>query len=367
VPENKAVPQERGRPLTDGVTVFIDGSKAFNGWESVKIEKNLDSIAHRFSMVIDDRFLETGEQWPLKPGVGVSVSIGDERVITGRIEKIDLGYSSGDRSYTVSGRSKAGDLVDSSHLGDAEYNNIGLDKLAETLVAPFGLKVLLSVTPKVIEKFAVKPGESVFDALDRAARTQGFLWVSTRAGNIRLTKAARARATSELHEDVNIKSASASFDDSQRYDQYVVRGQRAGNDELFGLNASGAEGKSFDRGISRYRPLVVIAEGAVDSDKAATRAGWEASNRIAKALQVSVQVQGWRQEDNSLWGLNQVVRLRSKILGLNRDLLTSSVSHSQSIGGGTTTDLMLVRPDSFDSKPEFKAADDPILNLGPGF
>jgi prophage tail gpP-like protein len=367
VAENKFVPKEKGRPLEDGVTVFIDGAKAFNGWESVKVDKNLDSIANRFSMVIDDRFLATGEPWPLKPGVGVEIFIGSERVMTGRIEKIDIGFSAGNRSFTISGRSKAGDLVDSSALGDAEYNNIALDKLAETLVSPFGLRVFLSVIPKVIEKFAIKPGESVFDALDRAARLQGFLWVSTRAGNIRLTKAARARAASELHEDVNLKSASATFDDSQRHDQYIVRGQRAGNDELNGLNAAGAEGKSFDRGISRYRPLVVVAEGAVDSDQAATRAGWEASSRIAKAVQVSVQVQGWRQENKSLWGLNQIVRLRSRILGLNKDFLITGVSHSKSLTAGTTTDMTLVRPDAYDSKPEFKASDDPILDLGPGF
>lgn len=365
MPENKRLPKVRGKILDDAVSVYVDGGKAFNGWESVKIDKNLDSIANGFTMVIDDRFLETGEQWPLKPGVGVSVFIKDERVITGRIEKIDMGYSPGNRSFTVSGRSKAGDLVDCSILGDAEYNNINLEDLAKKLVDPFGLKVFLSVVPKVIDKFAVKPGESVFEALDRAARTQGFLWVSTRAGNLRLTQAAKFRAATELHENVNIRSASASFDDTQRFSQYIVQGQRQGTDELNGLNASGPEGKAYDRGIARYRPLIVLAEGAVDSDQAATRAGWEASSRIAKAVQVSAQVQGWRQQDGSLWGLNQIVRVRSDILGINRDFLTNSISHSKSPNGGTVTDMTLVRPDAYTSKPEFKAADDPILDLGP--
>ena len=165
---------------------------------------------------------------------------------------------------------------------------------------------------------------------------------------------------------MNIISASAVFDDSKRYNKYIVRGQRQGTDELNGLIASAPEGIAYDRGITRNRPLIVIAEASVDSDQAATRAGWEASNRVAEAVQVNVKVRGWRQQDGSLWGLNQIVRLKSKILGLNKDFLIKGVTHDKALTGGTTTDMTLVRPDAYSSKPEFKASDDPLLDLGPG-
>jgi prophage tail gpP-like protein len=364
VPENKRIPKEKGKTLEDAVSIFINGAKAFNGWKAIRIQKNLDSIAQTFSMPIDDRFFDTAEPFPLKSGVEASVFIGSARVITGYIEITDIGFGPGQRNFTLTGRSKSADLVDCSIEGDAEYNNIALDALAKELVAPFGLKVFLSVEPKVLEKFAVKPGESVFDALNRAARTQGFMWVSTRAGNIRLTQAAKFRAVSELHEDFNMKTGRATFDDSKRFSKYIVRGQRQGTDTFNGLNASEPEGIAEDKGISRNRPLIVIADSSVDSEQAKTRAGWEASVRIAQAAQISVTVEGWRQKDGSLWGLNQITRVKSKTLKINRDLLINSVEHIKNLNGGTITNMTLVRPDAYNSKPEFKAKDDPLSDLG---
>ena len=149
------------------------------------------------------------------------------------------------------------------------YKNISIVKLAEELVKPFGLRVLTSVIDSPIDKFAVKPGEFVFEALDRAARLQGFLFVSTRGGNIRLTKAAtseaRFRAFSSLEQGVNLIGGRATFDDSKRHNTYKVIGQAAGKDDFFGAEVAQPKGTATDAGVSRHRPLTIIAEGSVDN------------------------------------------------------------------------------------------------------
>ena len=354
----------RGRVIKNDVSVFLNG-KAFHGFENLTISKSLDSICNSFSMELDDRFQVTKESWPLVPGTRIQIKIGKENVFTGRIEKLSTGFGASQRNYTISGRSLAGDLVDSSVRDKFEYTNIELDKLAEQLVAPFGLSVFLSVIPSKIDRFAIKPGETVFEALDRAARLQGFLWVSTRAGNIRLTRAARARSYSELHEDYNIISANLTIDATKRHNEYIVKGQTFGTDEFNGLNSSEPEGKAYDRGISRYRPIIVIAEGAVDTKGAQDRANWEASIRVAQGNQISIQTQGWTQEDGSLWGLNQIVRVKSSFLGLNKDLLTESITHMQSRDGGTITDISLIPVDSYAPQPIIPEEDDLLSQLGP--
>ena len=126
--------------------MFLQGGKAFHGWETVKISKNLDNLAHSFSMEVHDKF-QGSSNFPLKPGLKSEIFIEEGRVATGWIEKLDMSFAPGSRKITISGRSLPGDLVDSSHTGDMEYNGLALDKLAEKLVEPFGLKVFLSVSP----------------------------------------------------------------------------------------------------------------------------------------------------------------------------------------------------------------------------
>jgi len=363
---------QRGRLIPDEVTVRI-GGRAFDGWEGVAISKNLESIANQFSIELFDKFAGLRQNWPLKPGVSARVDINDQRIITGRIEKLDVTYNDERRGYTISGRSKPGDLVDCMHVGDAEFKNIPLDKLAEELVRPFGLRVFLSVEPKVIDKFSVKPGETVFEALDRAARSQGFFFISTRAGNIRLTRAARARAKTSIEQGVNILAATATYDDTQRHDQYIVKGQTVGLPvdlgDFFGEKVTSPEGIAKDLGITRHRPFIMISEANADTTKAQTRAEWEASARLAKSIRVTAAVQGWTQSEGTIWGINQVTPFRSEFLGLNRDLLIVSVEHLQSAESGQVTNLTLTDPEAYNPEPEknAKAKDNIILDLGSEF
>lgn len=362
-----APPLLKGRAIPNAVSVLIDG-QAFYGWKTVSISKHLESICNEFSIVLDDKFEGLDTQWPLKPDIPIQISIGTERVFTGNIETAEPEFGPTARSFTIGGRSGAGDIVDCSHEGVAEFKNIRVDKLAEELCKPFGIKIFLSVTPtELIPKFSVKPGETVFEAIDRAARLQGFFWIATRGGNIRLTRAARLRSFSKLQQDVNMLAGSAIYDGTQRFSQYTVKGQAAGTEDFFGNNAAQPEGKASDNGSKRYRPITLIAEGDVDNAKAKTRAEWEASSRLAKMARIKVKVDSWAQEDGSLWGLNQVVRVISPFLGLDQDLLTAMVRHTKSSNGGTTTDLTLVDKNAYNPAPvvNTKQADDIFANLGP--
>lgn len=365
---NQRIPTKRGRQQKEEVTLSI-GSQTFDGWEIVSVTKNLESIANDFSVGLFDKFEGLAQDWPLKPGVPVKVSINGEEVITGNIETLEPVYTDERRGFTIAGRSKSGDLVDSMHTGPCEYKNITLTNLARELVKPFGLKVFESIIPKIIDKFAVKPGETIFEALDRAARAQGLFFISTREGNIRLTRASRARSFSSIEQGINILGANAKYDDSKRHSEYIVKGQSSGIESFFGEKVAQAEGKAFDRGITRHRPFIMIAEGNSDTTRSKTRAEWEASSRLAQALRVEVTVQNWTQEDGSLWGINQVTTFTSSFLGLNRDLLITRVNHSDAAKTGKTTTMTLVDPNAYNPEPEKnKNKKDNIFDsLGAGF
>ena len=362
---NETKPIQKGKEIEDEVSVVI-GRQVFDGWQAADISKNLESIANQFSLTLFDKFPALRQDWPLKPGVSVKLNINGQRVMTGRIEKLDVSYTDENRGFTISGRSNPGDLVDCMHVGNAEFKNITLEKLAEELIKPFGLKVFLSVEPKIIDKFSVKPGETVFEALDRAARSQGFFFVSTREGNIRLTRAGRARAIDSLEQGVNILSATATYDDSKRHDQYIVKGQTSGLADFFGEDVSQPEGIAKDLGVNRHRPFIMIAEGNSDAAKSKTRAEWEASSRLARAIRVNAVVQGWTQSEGTIWGINQITNFKSRFLGLNRDLLIVGVNHTDDTEAGKTTAIELVDPQAYTLNPELnkKEKDDVFGDLG---
>lgn len=234
---NEVVATERGKTLDDGVVMVLGDGTVFEGWENLSISKNLESISNSFSFTYDDKFAAKNKTWPIVPGKTVKINIGRERVVTGRIETMEVSFSAQNRTLNVSGRSFPGDLVDCSVSGAKEFNNISMKDLASQLVKPFGLKVFLSVTPKLLDKFSLKPGETVFTALDRMARLQGFFWISTREGNIRLTEAGRGRSVSEIHQNVNMKSGSLSIDETERFSEYTVIGQKGSTEEDFGISS----------------------------------------------------------------------------------------------------------------------------------
>jgi len=103
--------------------------------------------------------------------------------------------------------------------------------------------------------------------------------------------------------------------------------------------------------------LVISAEGSATGATAKKRAEWEAANRLARAVSVNVEIQGWRQGDGTLWRDNLIVPFRNDFFGIKQDMLISSISYKQS-PNETTASLELTRKDAFVAQPEVPASDD---------
>ena len=185
---------------------------------------------------------------------------------------------------------------------------------------------------------------------------------STVEGNIAIVRKGSSRAVTELHEGVNVISGSVDFDNTDRFNKYVCKGQTGGTDEFSGVDAASPVAEALDNGVERYRPTIVLAETSVDSGKAQERANWEATTRAAKASEVNLRVQGWRQENGTLWTPNLIVRCRCPFLFVDKDLLIVSVTYIKN-NSGTLCDMKLMRKDAFDPKPVLPKEDDPLADI----
>lgn len=138
-----------------------------------------------------------------------------------------------------------------------------------------------------------------------------------------------------------------------RYSTYRVLGQQPGNDFLGAAGAAHVRATATDPAVTRHRPLVVLAEQALDDAEAAERAQWEADVRAARARRVTVQVRGWRERGDTgpLWAPGRLAHVDDDWLGLDREMLISAVVYSLD-SEGTRATLSLAPPAAYAGRIE---------------
>lgn len=359
--------RNKGKLLDESIEMFV-GTRIYDGWKSASVNDSLTAIASSFSVEIMDKFLQDKTPWLIKPGSIIKLRLAGEFVSSGAVDSANINFGPASRVITLAGRSRAGDLVDSSFVSDKnEFTNVTLEELITEMVKQYSfnqIDVVNNVSGlEPFAKFTVKIGETVFEAIDRAARQRGVLLTANGAGDVVITRRGSRRSSTILEEGQNIKLANATFDDSERFSEYIVKGQSSGLDEYFGKNANEAEGRATDAGVARYRPLILIDESDTNGQTAEERAKFEATMRAAKAMRISGTVQGWRQNDGSLWKKNEIVRFKSSFIGVNQRLLIESVRYNKG-PNGTTCQLTMIRENAFELKKEIPEDDDPLKELG---
>lgn len=336
------------------IGLHVNG-KVYEGWKDARVVRGIESIAGGFDLTVSDRWESGQEPWAIYEEDACTVSIGTETLITGYVDKRGMSYAAGDRSFSVSGRDRTGDLVDcSAILSKWEYVDVPILDLARKVAATFDVAVSFGPgvkSPPPARKLSVDPGDSAFDVIERLARAGGLLPVSDGRGGLLLMRPGSSRTADALVEGENLKSLSVEFDATGRFRRYLVLGQHAGTDQWAGMAASAIKAEAHDNGVRRAaRVLVVRPDGNISGGQAKTRAQWEATVRAARATTVNVQVQGWAQSNGKVWPVNALVPVRAPRAGISGDMLISQATYSVG-SSGTVTDLVLRPPNAFVPEP----------------
>jgi prophage tail gpP-like protein len=363
------------------VAVRIAGMD-YEGWQSVSVLRNLEAAAATFACSVTERTTDVPmEPWLLRPGAPCSVWLDGTLVLTGYIDSYEPRFDATSHGVELRGRSSTADFVDAAALvTGGQFKQLSLVEIAQRLAAPFGLPVdALAAVGTPLADVQIQQGETCYAVLERLCRMSGLLVCDGPAGSLVLTRVGTRSAVGALIQGENILGASATLDASQRFSEYIVKGQRANTDDR-GANGGGpggtpaahdaapTPGGSNDGGpadasvratigriadsfVGRYRPWLVTAETQADDAMCQLRAAWEAQRRAGRALHASVVVAGWRQlgpDDHAgpLWDVNLLVPVVSPFLGIDRVLVTKAVEFRKDEGGATTR-LELTLPDAF--------------------
>lgn len=326
--------------------------QVFEGWLSASINRTIEGPASSFSVAVSEKHPSRPAARQLRPGDDVTVRLGGDVVVAGFIDRVQHELGAGSHQVTVTGRDRTADLVDCApDLPPNEWRDVDLLRLAKILAAPFGITVAAETgAGAAFPKVALNPGETAWGLLEERARYRAGLLIADGAGGLVLTLPGAGRGDA-LELGRNVLEATLSLTDTERFSDYVVKGQMAGTDWAHGDVAASPEGRAEDRGVARFRPLVIVASSGVDTSRCLQRARFEASVRAGRAERVGVLVQGWRQSSGALWQPNLLVHALLPRLGVDADLIVATVEFR--IDGSTrTSHLELVRRESFAVEPE---------------
>lgn len=341
----------------DDIRLLLDGM-LYSGWTELSVRRALDTVHGEFDLRLASRERTDAAQWPLRAGAECMLLAGSDEagfqtLITGYIDKLSASLTASEHSISVSGRDRTADLVDCSAVHKpGSWRNVPLKTIVEALVAPFGIKVQITgdAGPN-IPQFALQTGETAWSAIERLLKFRGLIGWTQSDGSLLIGQPAKGAVIARLAEGENLLEVSADHDVTERFSQYVVKGQASGSDERSGEAVTLIGATAKDAAVARYRPLIIIAEEQSDKASAQKRADWEANTRAARSQPGTALVQGWRDDRGQLWRPDSRIEIQAPSVYLAGEMLVSGVTFSRGNDGGTTTALQLERPEAWTLMP----------------
>ncbi|MBD3728768.1 MAG: hypothetical protein IE933_03600 [Sphingomonadales bacterium] len=339
------------------IALVVDGM-AYLGWTSVEVGRAIDSASGTFALELASKERTDAQEWDIADGVACEIRLGGAVLLTGYVDSVDRFIDPEARGIRLRGRDKAADLVDCSAVHKpGSWSGRRLEDIARDLLAPFSIPLeVAGDTSPPFRKFALQQGETVFAAIERMARYRGLVAWSPGDGRLVIGNPDSGLRSGRISEGENVIAAEASRDMSERFSDYLVKGQASGDDRRSGKAVAQAKGSATDPEVTRYRPLLVIGEEQADVASLSRRAAWEAAVRSGRSKPVSVTLPGWFDDAGKPWqpGTRAACRLQS--LRVDADLLVQRVTMSRDAERGTLTELELVPPEAWSQLREKEPA-----------
>ncbi|EAV8723871.1 baseplate protein [Salmonella enterica subsp. enterica serovar Schwarzengrund] len=339
--------------MMNNVELKVDG-KIFSGWTSVTVNRSIETMAGYFALGVNVQ--TSTDLSSLAPGKPFTLSIDGQTVITGYTDGRRRQMGADSMKITIAGRDKTADLIDCAAIyKGGQWKKRTLEQIARDLCQPYGVVVRWELTDAEsaapFTSFTLDHSETVYEALGRAARARGVLITSNAAGDLVFTRA------DESHSDrlvlgENLLSVDFDEDYRDRFSEYTVKGHGRSNgkvgDTVDARTIASQKGTATDSAITRYRPMIILADSKIDAQSATARALREQRRRLAKSVTFEAQLDGWTRSNGQIWMPNILAEIdASKFAIQTGPLLVSKVVLTLDDREGVKTTLTLAPRDGF--------------------
>lgn len=342
------------------------------GWTGVTIRRSMDQVADEFSLELVNQNVQgvgglgvfaqptrssRSAADVISNAAAVVIDIDEQPIVTGYLDDYTMDHDAQRSSMRVGGRSKAGDLCDcAAEKTGGIWKKATLQEIARDLCLPFGITVSDpdGLSGKAFERFRLEPGESVYEAVTRAADLRQALVLSDEFGDLYIARANADAPVDMLELGVNIISASYQKTLRDRYSVYKFKGQTEASDDWNGTKTTKLKGSAEDSAVERYRPYLVNNLKQKSNEDLGKRAAWERNVRAGRSIRYRCTVPEWTSAvGGKPWAPNTIVRVKDAWAGIDEDMLLCSVEF-QLTPQQRVAHLELVDPCTYDQNPKAK-------------
>lgn len=326
------------------------GGIDYRGWEEFDLTWGLETVAQSFNLkttldIVGGARIETAQP--------VELFIDSVPVLSGFTDGKDFDDDETTDETTLKGRSKTGDLVDSSAIhSPGEWNNKPIAPIVKEILKPYGISLVDNLNDsEKFKKFRIQQGETSFEAIERACRMRAALAYPDGSGSLIISRFDKVvDPANRLVYGEHFRKFAGGIDAESRHSEYIVKSQTAGDDSLFGVAAATPEATAKDPGMKRYRPLIVIAEAPAENGGLEKRANWEARTRNHRSNQFKITAPGFF-VGGDLWRPGSFQRIIHKKRGIDKTFIVSMVRYIKGLDGGESTEATITLPGAFSFLP----------------
>lgn len=351
------------------LTLLVDQYK-IEGWTQIQVDLSMDQMANTFQLNLVSSISSGAPPVDIEQDSACTITYEGIVLLTGYIDTIDVSKGPTSTSFSATGRSKAGDLVDCTAIKPGKVTGGSWKKtkflsIANDITSPFGITCYCDLGDPQEDYFKLAEGESCFDALTRLGRDYGLRVTSFEDGDVQFTRVGLDILPDVvLQSGINIVTGTLSRTTNERYSDYVFKGQLPASDERNGKDVN-LSYQVKDEGVGRYRPLLIESDEQVRNVKGQftkeknksplqLRAEWERNTRAGKSQTMTYEVThptdaslSWEMQPGVLWRPNVIITVRDDFFGIDGQFLVTGVSLIRD-DAGTRTSLSLTFPQAYD-------------------
>lgn len=334
--------------------ILIVGGRSLSGWDRLRVTRGVERMPSDFMLTMTERY--SGElDFIVQPGDPCLVQLDTDLVVTGYVDRVVPEIQDKTHTIAVTGRGKCADLVDCSGIWPGyQISATNALDIALKLGKPYGITATnLSDAGPRIPQFNLNPGETAYSVIERVCRFAALLVYEGADGNIILSRIGSKKAASGFTEGVNVQSASLARSMDQRYSEYDCMLQSVAIHQDVG-RGSFMKSKAFDKNVSRYRNMLIIAEsGAAGQEITIKRVQWEMARRFGRSFSLRLVTDGWRDSAGHLYEPNMLVDLSLPTLKCDGvTWVISEVNYLLDETSGNTCEMTIMPQEAFLPQPQ---------------
>jgi prophage tail gpP-like protein len=345
--------------LVEEIITIVVGGYEIRGFEEIDVRRSMKEAAIAFSLKATwpqgsttARMLRQADEIEIytSPASGARRSGRGELLCRGAIDSYEADIGEGNsKTIVLHGRSHARDAIDCTPVRHktGRVENKDLLGVANDLGAEFDVKWSTDVKLDKIDKVQRRPDDTLFQTIEREARTQGLMLLGLPEGGVRFTRAGTTRHAGALREGMPpVNRVSVRLQKAAERSEIHARGQRAHDWDDDALLQDEVLKPDYPvRGTRRHRPQAVYVEGDRHPNMLKRRAGWQ-HLRSFEGNAIQLRVSRWRDEGGLIWEPGRLMALQVPSEELDVDFTLSEVTLRQGIGqnAGTRAELVFVDP-----------------------